>query len=241
MNESRACIVLPTLNEAENLGGVVGRLRAVAPEVEVLIVDDASADGTPAIADALARADPAVRVVHRGGKKGYGESLTEGFRAALDAGAAVVGSMDCDFSHDPGALPSLLAAIAEADLVIGSRYVTGGAIRNWGIYRTALSATANAFVRALFRLPVHDCTSGFRLYRREVLVAIPWGRLHSTGYSFLVEVLYWATRPPERRVREVPICYLDRARGKSKMGVRQIVSGAANLIKLRLELARGRA
>jgi dolichol-phosphate mannosyltransferase len=237
----RACVVLPTLNEAENLAAVVGRLREAAPEVSVLIVDDASTDGTPGIADGLARADPAVRVRHRQGKKGYGESLTEGFRAALDGGAEAVGSMDCDFSHDPAALPSLLAALAEADLVIGSRYVAGGAIQNWGLYRTALSATANAFVRALFAVPVRDCTSGFRVYRRAVLEAVPWGRLHSTGYSFLVEVLYWATLPPERRVREVPITYVDRARGVSKMGVRQIVSGAANLVKLRLELARRRS
>jgi len=231
--------VLPTLNEAENLAAVVARLREVAPQAQVLVVDDASTDGTAAIAEDLARADPAVRVVHRRGKKGYGESLTEGFRSALESGADVVASMDCDFSHDPSALPSLLSAIGEADLVIGSRYVAGGAIRNWGVYRTGLSATANTFVRTLFRLPVHDCTSGFRAYRRDVVEAIPWGRLHSTGYSFLVEILYWSARAG-RRVREVPITYVDRTRGQSKMGVRQIVFGAANLIKLRLELARGR-
>jgi dolichol-phosphate mannosyltransferase len=231
--------VLPTLNEAENLATVVARLREAAPEAQVLVVDDASTDGTGRIADDLARADPAVRVLHRQGKKGYGESLTDGFRAALESGADVVASMDCDFSHDPAALPSLLGATSDADLVIGSRYVSGGAIRTWGFYRTWLSATANTFVRALFRLPVHDCTSGFRAYRREVVEAIPWSRLHSTGYSFLVEILSWCARAG-RRVREVPITYVDRARGKSKMGVRQIVSGAGNLIKLRLELARGR-
>jgi len=217
----------------------VARLREAVPAAEILVVDDASADGTGRIADELAAADPAVRVLHRQGKKGYGESLTDGFRAALAAGASTVASMDCDFSHDPAALPALLAATSDADVVIGSRYVAGGAIRNWGLYRTGLSGTANAFVRALFRLPVRDCTSGFRAYRREVVEAIPWGRLHSTGYSFLVEVLYWSARAGHR-VREVPICYVDRARGKSKMGVRQIVSGASNLVKLRLELARGR-
>ena len=231
--------MLPTLNEAENLAAVVARLREVAPQAQVLVVDDASTDGTATIAEDLARADPAVRVLHRRGKKGYGESLTEGFRTALDSGADVVASMDCDFSHDPSALPSLLSATGEADLVIGSRYVAGGAIRNWGVYRTGLSAAANAFVRVLFRLPVHDCTSGFRAYRRDVVEAIPWDRLHSTGYSFLVEILYWSARAG-RRVREVPITYVDRTRGQSKMGVRQIVFGAANLVKLRLELARGR-
>jgi len=233
-------VVLPTLNEAENLAAVVARLRAAAPGLEVLVVDDASTDGTAAIADGLAAADPLVRVVHRRGPRGYGDSLTEGFQALLQAGTPVIGSMDCDFSHDPDALPALLAAVEEADVVIGSRYVTGGEIRNWSLYRTTLSATANAFVRALFALPVRDCTSGFRLYRREVLETIPWGRLHSTGYSFLVEALYWATRPAGRRLREVAICYVDRTRGRSKMGIRQIVSGAANLLKLRLELLRGR-
>lgn len=231
--------MLPTLNEAENLGAVVARLREKAPAAQVLVVDDESTDGTARIADELAGADPAVHVLHRRGKKGYGESLTEGFRAALAAGATVVASMDCDFSHDPDSLPSLLSAVGEADVVIGSRYVPGGAIRNWGPYRTTLSATANAFVRALFRLPVRDCTSGFRAYRKEVLESVPWARLHSTGYSFLVEVLYWSERAGHR-IREVPICYVDRTRGHSKMGMRQIVSGATNLIKLRLELARGR-
>jgi len=230
--------VLPTLNEAENLAAVVARLREVAPDAAVLVVDDASTDGTARIADGLAGADPAVRVLHRRGKKGYGESLTEGFRAALDSGADVVASMDCDFSHEPAALPSLLAAIEEADVVIGSRYVPGGSV-NFGLYRRSLSAAANAFVRALFGLSVRDCTSGFRAYRRDVVEAIPWERLHSTGYSFLVEVLYWSARAG-RRVQEVPITYVDRTRGNSKMGMRQIFSGAANLIKLRLELARGR-
>jgi dolichol-phosphate mannosyltransferase len=230
--------VLPTLNEAENLAAVVARLREVAPEAAVLVVDDASTDGTARIADGLAGSDPSVRVLHRRGKKGYGESLTEGFRAALDSGADVVASMDCDFSHEPAALPSLLAALSEADVVIGSRYVPGGSV-NFGVYRRGLSAAANAFVRALFGLSVRDCTSGFRAYRREVVEAIPWTRLHSTGYSFLVEVLYWSARAG-RRVQEVPIIYVDRTRGNSKMGVRQIFSGAANLIKLRLELARGR-
>jgi dolichol-phosphate mannosyltransferase len=218
---------------------VVTRLRQAVPAAHVLVVDDASTDGTAAIADGLARADTAVGVLHRRGKKGYGESLTDGFRTALEAGATAVATLDCDFSHDPAALPSLLSALEEADVVIGSRYVPGGAIRNWGLYRTRLSATANTFVRALFRLPVRDCTSGFRAYRRAVLDSVPWGRLHSTGYSFLVEVLYWCARAGHR-VREVPITYVDRTRGKSKMGVRQIVSGATNLVKLRLELARGR-
>ena len=227
--------MLPTLNEAENLAALVGRLRAAAPDVEIWVVDDDSRDGTARIADELARADLSVRVLHRAGKKGYGEALTEGFRAALASGADVVATMDCDFSHDPADLPRLLAALAEADMAIGSRYVEGGGIRNWPPHRRLLSAAANAFVRALFSLPARDCTSGFRAYRRPALEAVPWGRLHSAGYSFLVEVLYWACRRGFR-AREVPIVFVDRTRGRSKMGLRQIVSGAANLVKVRLAL-----
>ena len=229
----RACVVLPTLNEAENLAALVARLRAAAPEVELLVVDDESTDGTAALADRLASADPLVRVAHRVGKKGYGEALTEGFRSAMAAGAEVLASMDADFSHDPDDLPRLLAALAGADVAIGSRYVEGGGIRDWPPHRRLLSATANAFVRALFSLPVRDCTSGFRAYRRAALESVPWGRLHSAGYSFLVEVLYWTCRHGFRTV-EVPIVFVDRKRGRSKMGLRQIVMGAANLIKVRL-------
>jgi glycosyltransferase involved in cell wall biosynthesis len=142
--------------------------------------------------------------------------------------------MDCDFSHDPGRVPALLDALAGADVAIGSRYVPGGEVRAWSLYRRVLSASANAFVRALFRLPVRDCTSGFRAYRREVLEGIPWGRLHSPGYSFLVEVLYWSAA--QARFQEVPIRFVDRTAGRSKMGVREIVSGGFNLLRLRLRL-----
>jgi dolichol-phosphate mannosyltransferase len=145
--------------------------------------------------------------------------------------------MDCDFSHDPADLPRLLAALDQAGVAIGSRYVRGGGIRDWPPHRRLLSATANAFVRALFALPARDCTSGFRAYRRAALESVPLGRLHSAGYSFLVEVLYWACRGGHRPA-EVPILFTDRKRGTSKMGIKQIVSGALNLLKVRLALPR---
>lgn len=233
----RACLVLPTLNEVENLARLVARVRDVLPAATILVVDDDSRDGTAEAADALAAAFPSVRVLHRRGGRGYGEALTAGFRQALEAGADVVATMDCDFSHDPADLPRLVASLASADVAIGSRYVEGGGIRDWPRYRMVLSATANAFVRALFGLPVRDCTSGFRAYRRAALDVVPWPRLHSTGYSFLVEVLYWICRN-DFRPAEVPVLYVDRTEGRSKMGLRQIVSGAANLIKVRLELPR---
>ncbi|HUG53238.1 MAG TPA: glycosyltransferase, partial [Vicinamibacteria bacterium] len=199
--------------------------------------DDESRDGTAEIAAGLARADPEVRVLHRRGKKGYGEALTEGFRVAMADGAEVLATMDCDFSHDPADLPRLLAALDDASAAIGSRYVEGGGIRDWPPHRRLLSGTANTFVRVLFALPARDCTSGFRAYRRSALEAVPWGRLHSAGYSFLVEVLFWVCCAGHRCV-EVPILFVDRKRGKSKMGLQQIVAGAANLLRVRLALGR---
>jgi dolichol-phosphate mannosyltransferase len=175
-------------------------------------------------------------VIHRQGPRGFGQAQTEGFRAALAEEASFVLTMDCDFSHDPSVIPRLLEALEAADLVIGSRYTEGGELRGWPLYRRLLSAAANGFVRLLFGLRARDCTSGFRAYRREVLESIPWGGLHSPGYSFLVEVLYWASRRASLRIREVPIVFTERRLGKSKMGLREIVLGATNLLKLRLQL-----
>jgi dolichol-phosphate mannosyltransferase len=235
---SQSWLVLPTLNEVDNLTRLLARLRERAPELCILVVDDASTDGTAALADGLARDDSRLHVLHRQGRRGYGEALTAGFHQVLAAGAAAVVTMDCDFSHDPDELPRLLAALDGADVVIGSRYTDGGRIADWSVSRRLLSAAANAFVRVLFRLPARDCTSGFRAYRREALERVPWGRLHSAGYSFLVEVLYWASGPATPAVREIPICFVDRRAGRSKMGLRQIVFGAANLLKLRAQLLR---
>jgi hypothetical protein len=144
--------------------------------------------------------------------------------------------MDSDFSHDPAAVPALLRALEGAHLVIGSRYVPGGRLVGWPLFRRALSAAANAFVRALFGLRARDCTSGFRAYRPDVLESTPWERLHSPGYSFLVEVLYWGSRRPDVRIEEVPIVFTERRLGESKMGLREIVQGASNLLRLRAQL-----
>lgn len=235
----RASLLLPTFNEAENLPKLVASLRSLGLPLEILVVDDGSPDGTGRIAEELARGRSDLAVVHRTGPRGYGEALTEGFRLALGRGAAAVVTMDCDFSHDPADIPRLLAALEEADVAIGSRYTAGGHLRAWPLYRRLLSAAANAFVRVLFRLPARDCTSGFRAYRREVLEGIPWGDLHSPGYSFLVEVLFWSVRHRRRRIAEVPICFTERKEGESKMGLHQILQGAANLLTLRAELLLG--
>ncbi|HEY7513460.1 MAG TPA: polyprenol monophosphomannose synthase, partial [Vicinamibacteria bacterium] len=216
-------VVLPTYNEAGNLGRIVAALVALDAAPGILVVDDASPDGTGSLADRLSRRHPKVRVLHREGERGLGTAYLAGFREALSAGAEAVLTMDCDFSHDPGQVPALVAALREADVVVGSRYAPGGRIVGWGLHRRLLSRTANGFVHTLFHLPARDCTSGFRAYRRHVLEAIPWDLLRSTGYSFLVESLLWATRVPGVRVVEVPICFRDREEGRSKLGWREAV------------------
>jgi glycosyltransferase involved in cell wall biosynthesis len=232
----RACLVLPTLNEAPNLPPLLAAIRRAVPDLPILVVDDRSPDGTGAIAEELAARDEYLTVLHRDGPRGFGAALTAGFRRALADGAEAVLTMDGDFSHDPAEIKRLLGALESADMVIGSRYTAGGTIEAWSLYRRLLSAAANAFVRVLYDLPARDCTSGFRCYRRQALQAVPWERLHSTGYSFLVEVLYWASRSPQARVREIPIRFTERRAGRSKMGFREIVAGVFNLIRLRLGL-----
>ena len=229
-------VVLPTYNEAENIAAMVTALRALPVPVSILVVDDASPDGTARLATSLAGGRSDLRVIERQGPRGFGEALTEGLRAALASGASAVVTMDCDFSHDPAAVPTLLRALDGAQLVIGSRYVPGGRLVGWPPVRRALSATANAFVRALFGLRPRDCTSGFRAYRPDVLESTPWEKLHSPGYSFLVEVLYWGSRRPDVQIVEVPIVFTERRLGQSKMGLREIVQGAANLLRLRAQL-----
>jgi dolichol-phosphate mannosyltransferase len=224
--------ILPTYNEAANLPRLVEALTSLVRDLRLLVVDDASPDGTGALADALAAREPRVRVLHRVGERGLGTAYLAGFREALANGAEALLTMDCDFSHDPAAVPRLLEALPGADLVIGSRYVRGGRIEGWPAQRRFISKTANAFVHALFGLPAADCTSGFRLYRRGVVEGIPWERVRSTGYSFLVESLYWAARQGQVRIVEVPICFKDRQLGKSKLGWREAVFGARNLLQL---------
>jgi dolichol-phosphate mannosyltransferase len=224
-------VVLPTYNEAGNLGRLLDALDRIEG-LHVLVVDDDSPDGTGRIADERASRSPRVHVHHRRGQRGLGTAYLTGFREALDRGADAVVTMDCDFSHDPAQLPEILSALEAADLVIGSRYVAGGEIVGWSGHRRVLSRAANTFVHTLFHLPASDCTSGFRGYRRRVLESIPWGEVRSTGYSFLVESLLWASRIPDARVVEVPICFRDRNEGKSKLGWREAVHGAGNLLRV---------
>jgi glycosyltransferase involved in cell wall biosynthesis len=234
----RVWVVLPTYNEAENIARMLGALVALPLDLKIVVVDDDSPDGTGEIAAQLAHEYPTIHVIRRARARGLGTAYLAGFRHAIDAGADAVLTLDCDFSHDPEVIPALVAAFDSTQLVIGSRYVAGGSIKNWELRRKLLSASANRFVRALFKLPVRDCTSGFRLYRKEVLEVIPWERVSSTGYSFLVETLYWASRQETFSVREVPICFVNREQGESKMGSREVFQGARHLLRLRTKLFR---
>jgi dolichol-phosphate mannosyltransferase len=212
----RVVVVMPTYNEADNLAWMVGRIRAAEPDVDVLVVDDNSPDGTGKIADELATADDAVQVLHRAEKGGLGAAYKHGFQVALAAGYDVVGEMDADGSHQPEQLHLLLEALRDADLVIGSRWIPGGTVVNWPFRRELLSRGGNLYVRLLLGLSVRDATAGFRLFRRSALEAIDLASVESTGYVFQTDM---ATRCLRLglRVREVPIEFIERVRGDSKM------------------------
>ena len=220
----RVLVVVPTYNEAENLDPVLGRLRAAVPEADVLVVDDGSPDGTGAIAERIAGADPAVHVLHRTAKAGLGAAYVAGFRWALAQGYDAVVEMDADGSHAPEELPRLLTALRDADLVIGSRWVPGGQIRNWPLSRLLLSRGASLYTRILLRYPVKDSTAGYRTYRRAVLEELKLDEVASTGYCFQID-LGWKTWRSGFRVREVPITFTEREFGTSKMS-RSIVTEA---------------
>jgi dolichol-phosphate mannosyltransferase len=212
----RVVMVVPTYNEVDNLAWVVGRLRAVQPEVHVLVVDDNSPDGTGKIADEMAAADDHVSVLHRTEKRGLGAAYKHGFRVALDDGFDVVGEMDADGSHQPEQLHLLLDALHDADLVIGSRWVPGGSVVNWPFRRELLSRGGNLYVRLLLGVAIRDATAGYRLFRRATLEAIDLETVESTGYVFQTDMVVRCLRAG-LRVREVPIEFVERVRGDSKM------------------------
>jgi len=212
----RVVVVIPTYNEASNLAWIVDRLRHSQPEIDVLVVDDDSPDGTGRIADELAAADPQVGVLHRTAKGGLGAAYLHGFAHALAAGYDVIGEMDADGSHQPEQLDRLLDALLHADLVIGSRWVPGGSVVNWPMSRVLLSRGGNLYVRLLLGIGVRDATAGFRLFRRTTLEKIDLASVRSTGYVFQTDLVA-RTLAAGLTVREVPIEFVERVRGDSKM------------------------
>lgn len=213
----RALVVMPTYNEVETLGELVPRVLEQDDRIDVLIIDDASPDGTGEVADRLAAENPRVEVIHRAGKLGLGTAYLRGFRHGLERGYDYMLEMDSDLSHDPVYLPDLLAAVDDgADLAVGSRYVRGVNVINWPMSRLLLSYYANKYARWVTGLPLTDATSGFKCFRRRALEAIDLDRVGSTGYAFQIEMDFRAWRAGMKLV-EVPIVFTDRDRGESKM------------------------
>jgi dolichol-phosphate mannosyltransferase len=213
----RVTVCLPTYDERENIEPMVAALlERLGPDGSVLVIDDSSPDGTGEIADRLAAEEPRVAALHRPNKEGLGPAYIAGFRRALAEGAELVLEMDCDFSHDPDDVPRLIAAAAGADLVLGSRYVAGGRIENWGPLRRFVSRAGSLYAQALLGAPVRDLTGGFKCYRRAVLETIDLDAVSSRGYAFQIETTYRALRAGFR-VLEVPITFADRTVGTSKM------------------------
>jgi dolichol-phosphate mannosyltransferase len=218
-------LILPTYNEAENIAPFVEAVQAeLPPGARVLIVDDSSPDGTGEIADRLATEREGVRVLHRPLREGLGPAYIAGFREALAGGAELILEMDSDFSHEPAYLPRLLEAMEGADLAIGSRYVDGGGVGDWGAMRRAISRGGSAYARLVLGVPVADLTGGFKCFRRQVLEAIDLDAVQAKGYAFQVELTYRAVQRGFRVV-EVPIVFRDRRVGSSKMS-RAIVAEA---------------
>ena len=226
----RVVVLIPTYNERENLPLIVSRLRAVVPEADVLVLDDDSPDGTGAVADQLAIDDAAVRVLHRTSKEGLGAAYLAGFAWALDRGYDVLVEMDADGSHRPEQLPTLLAALADADVVLGSRWVRGGSVVNWPLHRKVLSLGGNLYTRVLLGMPISDATGGFRAYRASALRALDLDDVASAGYCFQVDLVWRAVRRG-MSVVEVPITFVERTIGDSKMSHDIVRESLRNLTK----------
>ncbi len=214
---TRVAVLIPTYDERENLPGIVERVRSSLPGADIVVLDDNSPDGTGAVADRLAAADPQVRVLHRAGKQGLGRAYLAGFELALADGYDAAVEMDADGSHQPEQLPALVAALADADLAIGSRWIRGGEVRNWPAHRKILSVGANLYTKVLLGMEVNDATAGFRAYRTGALRTMGLDGVESQGYCFQIDLTLRAVRAG-LDVVEVPITFVEREVGVSKMG-----------------------
>ncbi len=234
-----AWVCIPTYNEVGTVEALVGAVRreldAAGIDSHVLVIDDASPDGTGQIAERMAAADPRVHVLHRAEKQGIGPAYRDGFRHAMAQGADLILEMDCDFSHDPADVPRLIAAADRADLVLGSRYTQGGGVAEWGLIRRGISRGGCLYAQAILRTEVRDLTGGFKCFRRPVLEAIPLDQVGGAGYVFQVEMTYRALLAGFTVV-EVPITFTDRTEGESKMSRRIVLEAATHVPRLRRRL-----
>jgi len=230
----RITIVTPTYNEAENLPRLVSALFSLPLDLRVLVVDDNSPDGTGAVADELVASYPGrLEVLHRPGKMGLRSAYLNGFQKILDSDAQAIVQMDADFSHDPAVLVDMANLLNTCDLVLGSRYIKGGSVdERWSFWRKSLSAFGNYYARTILRLPLHDITTGYRMWRRETLQQIPFERIQSSGYVFLVEMIYLA-HCLEFKIGETPIYFADRRWGKSKMSFKIQMEAAFRIWQVR--------
>jgi dolichol-phosphate mannosyltransferase len=236
----RPLVVLPTYNERDNLAPIVTAIRRELPQATVWIVDDNSPDGTGRLADELATADPHVMAIHRPDKLGLGTAYAGAFADALRGDFDCVLQMDADFSHDPSYLPALLAALGEADLVIGSRYIRGGGTSNWSAIRQAISRGGNWVARVGLGVRTRDATGGYRAFRRSTLEQLSFRDLALRGYGFQIEVVYQTERRG-LRVKEIPITFVERASGESKMSKAIVLEAVLHIVKRRWRMLRGRA
>jgi dolichol-phosphate mannosyltransferase len=228
----RALVCLPTYDERENIEPITAAILAVIDDVDILVIDDNSPDGTGRIADAIAAREPRVQVLHRRGKEGLGKAYLAGFAWALARGYPLVLEMDADFSHNPAYLPRLLAKAAEVDLVLGSRNVKGGGTVNWGVGRKVLSRGGSFYARTILGLPVRDLTGGFKCFRREVLEGIDLETVECSGYAFQIELTYRAVKKGFR-IAEIPIVFEERRVGQSKMSRRIVLEAIRKVWTIR--------
>jgi dolichol-phosphate mannosyltransferase len=227
----KSIVVVPTYNEIDNIDQLLEALLALESDVDILVIDDASPDGTGTRVDEWSKREPRVRVLHRAGKMGLGTAYIAGFTQALSNGYEVVIEMDADFSHRPSYVPELITKGQDFDLVIGSRYVAGGGTSGWGFHRRLLSETANMFVRQVLRLPVHDCTAGFRCFKATALKRIDFSRVLAEGYSFQVEMLFRILKNGGR-VAEIPIIFEERRHGNSKISRTEVFRAVGTVLRL---------
>ena len=223
-------VIIPTYNESESLPGVIGRVRASVPDADILVADDNSPDGTGRLADGLAASDPHIHVLHRPGKEGLGQAYLAGFAWGLERGYEVLVEMDADGSHRPEELPRLLAQIPHSDVVLGSRWVPGGAVVNWPVSRRILSQGGSLYTRLALGIPTRDATGGYRAYRASALAELDLATVDSNGYCFQIDLL-WRALQRGLVVREVPITFVEREVGTSKMSGRIVREALVNVAR----------
>jgi dolichol-phosphate mannosyltransferase len=228
----RALVCLPTYDEKDNVGPITEAILAATPDVDVLVIDDNSPDGTGRLADAISAREPRVKVLHRKGKEGLGKAYLAGFDRALRDGYELVLEMDADFSHDPKYLPGMLEASREADLVLGSRNIPGGGTVNWGFLRKIISRGGSLYARTILGIPVRDLTGGFKCFHRRVLESIDLPTVECSGYAFQIELTYRTLRKGFK-VKEIPIVFVDRRVGQSKMSKRIVLEALRKVWSIR--------